>query len=149
MLPRICIRHIADVQGLGVVINSFRGLERLPNVKELHHWADYAELNCLAGPDHLYSPTQLVAQLRRGRDNGEATDASTQGDAILDTQTMDALLGIDDDDEGIIIGGSMGEPAWDADLNEGGAELTGGPLADSFTRRVDDIWRHLRYRTAA
>ena len=89
-----------------------------------------------------------MAHLRRGRDSGEATDISTQGDAILDEQTMDALLGIRDEET--ISEESLGTPTWDADLDEGGgAELTGGPLADSFTRRVDDIWRQLRYREAA
>jgi len=66
---------------------------------------------------------------------------------MLDEETMDALLGVSDEE--IIDGESPDEPTWDADLDEGGAELTGGPLADSYTRRVDDIWRHLRYREAA
>jgi hypothetical protein len=131
------------------VTSAFLGLERPPNVAELHHWADYVELNCMASVDHIYNPGQLAAHIRRAKDSGEATEESTQGDPVLDAEAMDALLGIFEEDEDIRESGT----SWDQDLDEEtddvGQTLTGGPLSDSFTRRVDDIWLYLRYRAAS
>jgi hypothetical protein len=130
--------------------NFFRSLERAPRINELHYWADYVELNCLASPDHLYAPSQLSVYLRRARDTGDANEASTQGDDILDDQTIDRLLGMNNDQGPDL---PTGQPSWDADLDErttdGDDQLTGAALSDSYSRRIDDIWRHLRYRAAA
>lgn len=132
--------------GRRTVANSFRGLERPPKARELHHWADYAELNCLASPDSLYSPAQLADHFKRGRDSGEVSDLSTQGDAVLDEQALDSLLGLTDEDVDTAV---VSELTWDSDRDEEGNPLTGGPLTDSFTRQADDIWRYLRYRSGA
>lgn len=128
---------------------SLRQLERLPKENELHYWADYAELNCLANVDRLYSQGQLSMQIRHGRDNGEATVDTTQGDPILDDRTIDSLLGITDSEPYLEYAGS----AWDEDLDvstpEGEEASDSAELADNLSRRVGDIWRHLQYRAKA
>src|SRR5829696_7120088 len=75
-------------------MTTFRKLERLPNLNDLHYWADYVELRCIDSPDRLVSRRQLVSDLRRGRDVGEGTEAGTQGEDILDEETVDRLLGV-------------------------------------------------------
>lgn len=128
----------------------FRQLERLPNERELHHWADYVELNCIASADRLYSPGQFLKQIRQGRDSGDATLATTQGDAVVDDEVLDSLLGVTDFD---LADDSILESSWDTDLDvstsDEGESLRGAALNDSFSRRVDDIWLHLQYRDKA
>jgi hypothetical protein len=131
------------------VRSAVRNIERLPNERELHHWADYAELNCLVSSDGLYSPSQLAVQIRRGRDTGQAATASTQGDAFVDERTLDALLGVADSADPAL---DILDSAWDADLDirtTDSEPLEGADLRDSFSRRADDIWRHLKYRSSA
>jgi hypothetical protein len=132
------------------VDNRFPQLERLPRERELHHWADYAEINCFASADGLYSRGQLSSQIRQGRDTGEAVEASTQGEAVLNDQMLDSLLGINDSGDLAL---SSGEPSWDSDFDsttsDEGVHLDNATVADGLGRRVDDIWRHLQYREKA
>jgi hypothetical protein len=128
------------------MVNIWRDLDRLPNEHELHHWADYAELNCVASRDQLYSPGQLLQQIRHGRDSGDATTATTQGDPVLTDEELDTLLGVGDDAHDANPGST-----WDADLDvttsDDDQSLSGAALHDSFSRRVEDIWIHLQYRS--
>jgi hypothetical protein len=129
------------------VPSSFREPERLPKERELHHWADYAELSCLISEDGLYAPSQLSVQIRRGRDNGEATVETTQGDAILDDRTIDALLGISESDkESVEYPGSPWDEDFDPNTSKENEASDSAVLADNLSRRVDDVWRHLQYR---
>jgi hypothetical protein len=128
----------------------YRQLDRLPNETELHHWADYVELNCIVSSDRLYSPGQLLQQIHQGRDSGEAAVATTQGDPVISDEIIDSLFGITEEDEA---DEAMLQSTWDEDLDVTTADdaesLTGAARNDSFRRRVDDIWLHLQYRAKA
>lgn len=130
--------------------SELRQIERLPNERELHFWADYAELNCLVNADRLYSRGQLQMQIRRGRDNGEALDETTQGDPILDDRTVDQMLGLAEPESQYgdsLITMSAAEASSRSSGDQ--QESADSQQTDDLAVQVDDIWRYLQYRANA
>ena len=103
-------------------------LESIPDTREVHQWADYVELLCLANPDGLVSKADLLDRWAERTDVGES----------------DVAAALEPDEEP--------EEAEDTAEMFGPVETgtVGGRAAqhDRRVRMADDIFRHLTYRRA-
>jgi hypothetical protein len=106
-------------------------LNRLPQARDLHHWADHAELLCLADPDGMLAQGDLLERWSEraglGEDALEPTPESLESEEDQDVDVVAATIDEDEADE----------PPPDS---------AGGTREDRMRVKADDIFRHLEYR---
>lgn len=96
-------------------------LEQLPKLRDMHHWADHAELLCLLSKDQVLSQGDFGRRIREGRITGEGNPAD------------------DDYDEAQIVD-------YDPE-SENETKTMPGMVSNRDERLVEDIFEHLVFRS--
>jgi hypothetical protein len=136
------------------VTDRIRNLDSLPRHKDLHHWADYIELICLLDPDRMTSPGQVLDRIREGRDAGDATPASLEGDGVTQEDVDRSLFAEQEDgvyeDSELEDDPTDPENVWDevAEIEENGSS-SDAERRDALFRVVSDAFDRLYWRQSA
>lgn len=128
-----------------------RKIEELPKDSDMHHWADYAELRCLADPDGLVSVAQFVDMIREGRDKGEGKADAFGGDEVTAGEVDAALMpegeAADDLDDPSV----PSDPWEDLDRVEDAddEDVSDAEKQDAVQDLAADVFVRLRWRESA